>query len=66
MESVDYKITYTGHRNEDRIVLCNNYEDAEKIAAFIAECIPAVRNVVLTDGTFNVSYPTDYDKVNSN
>lgn len=53
--SVDYKITYTAYRGEERCVMCNNFEDAEKIAAFIAQ-IPLVQYVVLSDGDYETHY----------
>ena len=56
--AVDYKITYISNTGEDRTVQCNNFEDAERIAQFIAN-MSLVSEVVLNDGFYNRNYQAE-------
>jgi hypothetical protein len=35
--TLDYRITYTDHRRDEQEVCCSAFEDAEKIAQFLAD-----------------------------
>jgi hypothetical protein len=35
--TLDYRITYTDHRRDEQEVRCSAFEDAEKIAKFLAD-----------------------------
>lgn len=52
---MEYKISYTAYRGEGRLVECSNFEDAEKIAQFIAN-MPLVTDVILQDGYSETCY----------
>ena len=58
MPTCDYTITYTDNSGDDHVIKLSKWEDAEKVAHFIAT-LPLYTDVVLTDGYSNYHYSTD-------
>jgi hypothetical protein len=55
MPTCDYTITYTDNSKDDHVIKLSKWEDAEKVAHFIAT-MPLYTNVVLTDGYSNYNH----------
>jgi len=52
-----YTITYTDNSGDDQIITLSNWQDAEKVAAYLAT-LPLYTNVILTDGFRDLNYST--------
>jgi hypothetical protein len=58
--TLDYRITYTDHRRDEQEVRCSAFEDAEKIAKFLADLYG---HVCLVDGELLWVYHHDREEV---